>query len=85
MTASWGGGTARWRLSASSDRGGISLRMLAARFPQFAFGTRRMHKGVSFEAVRQPLDAPGTSVIITDDLGEMRRALLEDQAADPGG
>jgi hypothetical protein len=62
--------------------------MLAARFPGFAFGTRRMRDGVSFEAVRiRDRDAPGVSVVITDDAGEMRRALLEDEgrAAGHGG
>jgi hypothetical protein len=79
VTASWGGGTARWRLSASSGGGGVSLRMLAARFPSFTFGTRRMHNHVSFEAVRCDKDTPGVVVVITKDMGELRQVLLEDE------
>jgi hypothetical protein len=72
-------------VSAAVRRPGISLGVLAARFPRFRFGTRRMRDHVAFEAVRQDRDEPGVYAVITSDLGEMRRALLEDQAGDPDG
>ena len=60
---------------------GVSLRVLARRFPRFTFGTRQMRDGVSFEAVRHDRDEPGVYAVITDDLTEMREALLEDQGS----
>lgn len=89
MTGSWGRTAAHWRLAArmtaGDDRLGVSLGMLAARFPRFDFGTRRMRDHVAIEAVRHDKDAPGVAVVITDDPGEMRRVLLEDQDSPPGG
>ena len=75
MTGSWG----------ATFTGGLSLRMLAARFPSFAFGTRRMRDHVSFEAVRVD-DTPGVAVVITEDMGELRQALEDDLSGeDPDG
>jgi hypothetical protein len=54
------------------------LSELAAEFPGYEFSTQRTWEGVSLIAVRQDgSDRPGLCVVITPDLGEMRRALLE--------
>lgn len=72
-------------MSAAVRRPGISLGTLAARFPRFRFGTRRMRDHVSFEAVRCEKGEPGVYAIVTDDLGEMRDALREDAEEFPPG
>ena len=54
------------------------LSELAAEFPGYEFSTQRTWDGVSLIAVRQDgSDRPGVCVVITPDLDEMRRALLE--------
>lgn len=54
------------------------LSELAAEFPGYEFSTQRTWEGVSLTAVRQDgSDRPGLCVVITPDLDEMRRALLE--------
>ena len=54
------------------------LSELAAEFPGYEFSTQRTWEGVSLIAVRQAgSDRPGVCVVITPDLDEMRRALLE--------
>jgi hypothetical protein len=51
---------------------------LAAEFPDYEFGTQRTWDGISIVAVCHDGAArPGLYVVVTDDLGEMRRALLE--------
>ena len=51
---------------------------LAAEFPGYEFGTQRTWGGISITAVRQGGAAqPGLYVVVTDDLNEMRHALLE--------
>ena len=55
-----------------------TLSELAAEFPGYEFSTQRTREGISLIAVRQDGSArPGLYVIITPDLDEMRRALLE--------
>ena len=51
---------------------------LAAEFPDYEFGTQRTWDGISIVAVCHDGTArPGLYVVVTDDLDEMRRALLE--------
>ena len=51
---------------------------LAAEFPGYEFSTQRTWEGLSLIAVRQDGSGrPGLCVVITPDLGEMRRALLD--------
>jgi hypothetical protein len=51
---------------------------LAAEFPDYEFGTQRTWDGISIVAVCHDGAArPGLYVVVTDDLCEMRRALLE--------
>jgi hypothetical protein len=51
---------------------------LAAEFPDYEFCTQRTWDGISIVAVCHDGAArPGLYVVVTDDLGEMRRALLE--------
>lgn len=59
-------------------------RMLAAEFGRFDFGICETSSHVSIAAVRNDRDAPGVHVVITNDLGEMRRVLLEDESSPPG-
>jgi hypothetical protein len=57
------------------------LSELTAEFPGYEFSTQRTWEGVSLIAVRQEGSArPGLCVVITPDLDEMRRTLLEDQS-----
>jgi hypothetical protein len=54
------------------------LSELAAEFPGYEFSTQQTWEGVSLIAVRQDGSArSGPCVVITPDLDEMRRALLE--------
>ena len=54
------------------------LGALASEFPGYAFSTQRTWEGVSLIAVRQKGSArSGLYVVITPNLDEMRRALLE--------
>ena len=56
------------------------LSKLAAEFPGYAFSTQRTWEGIALIAVRQDGSArPGLYAVITGDLDEMRRALLESQ------
>ena len=60
------------------------LNELAAEFPGYDFGTQRTWDGTSIIAVRQDgTERPGLCVVITDDVDEMRRALLEGEGALP--
>jgi len=62
------------------------LRDLAAEFPGYEFAAQRTSDGISIVAVRHDGCAePGLYAVITDDADEMRRALLEDEAAQPPG
>ena len=59
------------------------LSELAAEFPGYEFSTQRTWDGVSLIAVRQKGPArSGLYVVITPDLDETRRTLLEDAGAD---
>ena len=64
------------------------LSELAAEFPGYEFSTQRTWEGVSLIAVRQKGSArSGLYVVITPDLAEMRRTLLEStglEDEDPG-
>ena len=61
------------------------LSELAAEFPGYEFSTQRTWEGVSLIAVREDgCDRPGVCVVITPDLDEMRRALLENMRLDSG-
>jgi hypothetical protein len=62
------------------------LSELAVEFPGYEFSTQRTWEGVSLIAVRQGgSDRPGLYVVITPDLDEMRRALLEsERGQNPG-
>jgi hypothetical protein len=62
------------------------LSELAVEFPGYEFSTQRTWEGVSLIAVRQGgSDRPGLYVVITPDLDEMRRALLEsERGRNPG-
>jgi hypothetical protein len=54
------------------------LSELAAEFPGYEFSTQRTWEGVSLIAVRHPGSArSGLYAVITPDLDEMRRTLLE--------
>jgi hypothetical protein len=54
------------------------LTELAAEFPGYDFGTQQTWDGTSIIAVRQRgSDRPGLCVVITADVDEMRRALLD--------
>jgi hypothetical protein len=54
------------------------LSELAAEFPGYEFSTQQTWEGISLIAVRQDGSArPGLYLVITPDLDEMRRALLE--------
>jgi len=63
------------------------LSELAVEFPGYEFSTQRTWEGVSLIAVRQGgSDRSGLYVVITPDLDEMRRALLEsERGQSPGG
>jgi len=62
------------------------LTELAEEFPGYDFGTQRTWEGVSLIAVRQDGSArPGLYAVITADLDEMRRALLEAGGLQGGG
>jgi hypothetical protein len=57
---------------------------LAAEFPDYEFGTQRTWGGISIVAVcHHGATRPGVYVVVTDDLDEMRRALLENEPAAP--
>jgi hypothetical protein len=65
-----------------SEPAGLSE--LAAEFPGYDFGTQPAWDGTSIIAVRQDgMERPGLCVVITADVDEMRRTLLEDEAALP--
>ena len=54
------------------------LSELSAEFPGYEFSTQRTWEGVSLIAIRQKGSArSGLYVVITPDLAEMRRTLLE--------
>src|SRR5260370_1053976 len=62
------------------------LSKLAAEFPGYAFSTQRTWEGIALIAVRQDGSArPGLYSVITADLDEMRRALLEGQGLEGQG
>ncbi len=53
---------------------------LAAEFPGYEFATQQTWDGISIVAMRHGGCArPGLYVVVTGDLDEMRRALLEDE------
>jgi hypothetical protein len=59
---------------------------LAAEFPDYEFATQQTWDGISIIARRQEgCVRPGLYAVVTDDLDEMRRALVEhEQAQLPG-
>ena len=60
------------------------LSELAAEFPGYEFATQRTRDGISILATRRGGCAqPGLYAVVTGDLDEMRRALLEHEAAQP--
>ena len=62
------------------------LSELAVEFPGYEFSTQRTWEGVSLIAVRQGgSDRSGLYVVITPDLDEMRRALLESERGQNSG
>ena len=68
----------------SRDRRPAELSGLAAEFPGYEFGTQQTWGGISITAVRHDGAArPGLYVVVTDDLNEMRRALLEHEMSSP--
>jgi len=67
---------------------GVSAELseLAAEFPGYEFARQQTWDGISIVAIRHGGGArPGLYAVITDDLDEMRRALLEHEAAQPPG
>jgi hypothetical protein len=61
-----------------TDSESAGLRELAAEFPDYDFGMQRTWDGTSIIAVRQDgSERPGLCVVITADIDEMRRALLD--------
>jgi hypothetical protein len=64
----------------------VMLGELAAEFPGYAFSTQRTWEGVSLIAVRQEGSGrSGLYVVITPDLDEMRRTLLDNTRLDNTG
>jgi len=62
------------------------LSELAAEFPGYEFSTQRTWEGISLIAVRQDgCNWPGVCVVITPDLDEMRRVLLENTGLENTG
>ena len=62
------------------------LSELAAEFPGYEFSTQRTWEGVSLIAVRQKGSArSGLYIVITPDLDEMRRTLLDNTGLDNTG
>ena len=62
------------------------LSELSAEFPGYEFSTQRTWEGVSLIAVRQKGSAQsGLYVVITSDLDEMRRTLLDNTGLDNTG
>ena len=62
------------------------LTRLAAEFPGYEFATQQTWDGISIVARRQEgCVRPGLYAVVTDDLDEMRRALVEhEQTQRPG-
>ena len=84
------------RAEAGHDSGGravvrmtdvpAELSELAAEFPGYEFATQQTWGGISIVAIRHGGGArPGLYAVVTDDLDEMRRALLEHEAAQRSG
>jgi hypothetical protein len=62
------------------------LSELAAEFPGYEFATQPTWDGISIIALRRGGCArAGLYAVVTDDLDEMRRTLLEHEAAQPPG
>jgi hypothetical protein len=62
------------------------LSELSAEFPGYEFSTQRTWEGVSLIAVRQKGSArSGLYIVITPDLDEMRRTLLDNTGLDNTG
>jgi hypothetical protein len=65
-------------MAATTDLLSQRLTALAAEFPGYEFATQRTWAGTSIVATRHGgCLRPGLYVVITDDVDEMRRALLE--------
>ena len=65
-------------MAATTDLVSQRLSALAAEFPGYEFGTQQTWGGISIVARRHGGCVPrGLYVVVTDDLDEMRRALLE--------
>lgn len=72
---------------AGDDEGrfGVIALMLAREFRRYDFRPVRMHDHVAIAAVRHgDPSQPGLYAVVTNDLGEMRRALAEDFPPDSG-
>jgi hypothetical protein len=68
----------------SGTPGTADLSELAAEFPGYEFATQETWNGTSIIARRHGgCGRPGLYVLVTDDPDEMRRALLEHEAAQP--
>ena len=76
-------------LSAASGAGDLfaTVPELAAEFgDRFIIGAVRSRDGISLAAVKNDHgDEPGLYAVITDDAGELRDALLEDEQDSPPG
>lgn len=73
-----------WQLAAAlagneESRLGVMARVLAAEFRAYEFSTCATWDGPALIALRKDRGAaPGVCAVITPDMAEMRRALLED-------
>ena len=64
--------------------GPANLNELAAEFPSYEFAWQRTWEGIAIVATRHAGCAqPCLYAVVTDDPDEMRRALLEHEAAQP--
>jgi hypothetical protein len=71
---------------AARPTGPAELTGLAAEFPGYEFATQETWDGTSIIATRRGGCAqPGLYAVVTDDPDEMRRALLEQEAAQLSG
>jgi hypothetical protein len=68
----------REAMAATTDLVSQRLSALAAEFPGYEFATQQTWDGISIVARRHGgCVRPGLYIVVTDDLDEMRRALLE--------
>ena len=73
-------------MAATTDLLSQGLNALTAEFPGYEFATQQTWDGTSIIARRHEGCArPGLYAVVTDDLDEMRRALLEHERPSPQG